>query len=108
MPEIAEISPQSAWNSKLWYPKDNVTAKAIYIDKIPSYDEVFNNILLKNQLCIIGPDATSEWPCRRLWVTPEGSPNFDYISDNFGEFIQLIVIVISVTSYLEKKTYFLL
>ncbi|GFO12946.1 Jmjc domain-containing protein 4-like [Plakobranchus ocellatus] len=58
---------------------------AVYLRHLPSYDELFSSILSKNQLCIVGPHATSSWKSRRLWVSEDGTPNFKYITETFGQ-----------------------
>ena len=61
----------------------------VYLDELPSYDELFRSVFLKNQLCIIGPKLTAEWKSRQLWVSEDGTPDFDYICKNFGKTILL-------------------
>jgi len=81
--EIPEIE-RSSVSCKTWLPKSTVLNKAVYFQSVLSYDEMFRDILMKNQLCIIGPSATETWCSRQLWVKQDGTPNFDYIKENFG------------------------
>ncbi|XP_012943249.1 2-oxoglutarate and iron-dependent oxygenase JMJD4 isoform X2 [Aplysia californica] len=83
--DIAEICLQSSLTSKTWDPGDGVISEAIYFDHLPSYEQMFQKILLKNQLCIIGPFVTAAWPSRQLWVQKNGTPNFEYIGKHFGD-----------------------
>ena len=57
----------------------------VYLTELPSYDELFRTIFTKNQLCVVSPHATASWKSRQLWVSSDGSPDFDYISKTFGE-----------------------
>ncbi|RUS84842.1 hypothetical protein EGW08_007383 [Elysia chlorotica] len=69
---------------------DETTAAAsypgvVYLSELPSHDELFRSIFLKNQLCIVGPQLTAGWQSRQLWVSEDGTPDFDYIRKNFGD-----------------------
>ncbi|CAL1539742.1 unnamed protein product, partial [Lymnaea stagnalis] len=52
---------------------------------LPSYETLFQDIFLKNQLVIVGPEATSDWTSLKDWVLEDGSPNFHFLMENFGE-----------------------
>ena len=81
IPEISNYLDARVWGK----PSKDVINHAIYFDEPQNYDKMFCEILLKNQLCVIGQKATSSWKSRNLWVTAEGKPNFAYIKDHFGE-----------------------
>ncbi|GFR79025.1 jmjC domain-containing protein 4-like [Elysia marginata] len=68
-------------------PTTSIYAGVVYLSELPSYDELFHKIFTKNQLCIIGPHITAHWKSRQLWVLEDGTPNFKYISETFGEAI---------------------
>jgi len=44
-----------------------------------SYSDFFCNYLQRN-FPVILTNIGNEWPCFKEWVTPEGTPNFDYLS----------------------------
>ncbi|KAB1281418.1 JmjC domain-containing protein 4 [Camelus dromedarius] len=50
-----------------------------------SYADFFKGYLLPNLPCVFSSAFTEDWGSRRLWVTPGGKPNFDYLLQNYGE-----------------------
>ncbi|XP_059168788.1 uncharacterized protein LOC131950584 [Physella acuta] len=83
--EVPEITRQTAFKSKPWGAASAVYNGAVYIDHLPSYEKLFQNIFLKNQLCIVGPSATSQWSSKKDWVLKDGSPNFHFLMEKFGD-----------------------
>jgi len=79
-----EINKTSA-SCETWWSKGPVIPEAVHYKSPLAYDEMFKTILMKNQLCVIGPEATKNWRSRQLWVKPDGTPNFEYIKENFGD-----------------------
>ena len=84
-----EISYASASLSQPWKPGDDVISEPVYFHELPSYQQMFEQILLKNQLCIIGPQATSKWCSRLCWVTEIGTPDYDYLKRHFGKYVHV-------------------
>ncbi|BFZ21753.1 hypothetical protein BsWGS_24792 [Bradybaena similaris] len=82
---VPEVSKQSALKSVPWKPSNGTLPKIEYVDHVTSYEDFFQNILLKNQLCIIGSEATADWTSRKNWVASDGRPNFAYLLKHFGE-----------------------
>lgn len=83
--DIPEISFRSATDATPWPLSSTVRKEPIYFDSLPTYEEFFHTIFLKNQLCIIGSNATATWLSRKYWVSENGSPNLKYILENFGK-----------------------
>lgn len=50
-----------------------------------SYADFFKGYLLPNLPCVFSSAFTEDWGSRRLWVTPSGKPNFDYLLQNYGK-----------------------
>ncbi|DAA28333.1 TPA: jumonji domain containing 4, partial [Bos taurus] len=48
-----------------------------------SYADFFKGYLLPNLPCVFSSAFTEDWGSRRLWVTPSGKPNFDYLLQNY-------------------------
>ncbi|KAI8775823.1 2-oxoglutarate and iron-dependent oxygenase JMJD4 isoform X2 [Biomphalaria glabrata] len=83
--DFPEIDQQTALLAKPWQLNDPVHKGAIYIDYHLSYDQFFKDIFLKNQLCVLGPSVTSHWASKKDWVSEDGSPNFNFLVENYGE-----------------------
>ncbi|XP_017907004.1 PREDICTED: jmjC domain-containing protein 4 isoform X2 [Capra hircus] len=52
-----------------------------------SYADFFKGYLLPNLPCVFSSAFTEDWGSRRLWVTPSGKPNFDYLLQNYGDVV---------------------
>ncbi|KAK7111637.1 hypothetical protein V1264_011238 [Littorina saxatilis] len=78
---ITEIASQYDSDQK---PRQ-VIPEAVYIDELPDYDEFFAKFLVPNQLGILSEKATSLWKSRREWVCEDGSPDFVFLRQAFGE-----------------------
>lgn len=52
-----------------------------------SYADFFKGYLLPNLPCVFSSAFTEDWGSRRLWVTPNGKPNFDYLLQNYGDVV---------------------
>ncbi|XP_024620429.1 jmjC domain-containing protein 4 isoform X5 [Neophocaena asiaeorientalis asiaeorientalis] len=52
-----------------------------------SYADFFKGYLLPNLPCVFSSAFTEGWGSRRLWVTPSGKPNFDYLLQNYGDVV---------------------
>ncbi|MBN3299281.1 JMJD4 protein, partial [Amia calva] len=50
-----------------------------------SYSSFFRRYLLPNCPCVLAGSLTQEWPCRKLWVTGEGKPDFQRLLHDFGD-----------------------
>jgi len=53
------------------------------IDSAVTYNDFFYKHLICNKPCVIGLQATENWPCRREWVL-RGAPNFEVLRTLFG------------------------
>lgn len=53
------------------------------VDKI-SYHCFFTDYLMTNKPCIITHLETETWKSRHDWVTSDGLPNFDFLTEQFG------------------------
>ena len=49
-----------------------------------SYQEFIEKCLLKNEPCLFGKWATSNWGARKRWVRSDGTPNFTSLVEQFG------------------------
>lgn len=56
------------------------------VDSAVTYSEFFTKYLACNRPCIIGSQATENWPCKREWVI-EDAPNFEVLRKSFGRWI---------------------
>ncbi|XP_047632277.1 2-oxoglutarate and iron-dependent oxygenase JMJD4 isoform X3 [Phacochoerus africanus] len=70
----------------------NVSPKLDHVDFIEnpdsfSYADFFKGYLLPNLPCVFSSAFTEGWGSRRLWVTPSGKPNFDYLLQNYGDVV---------------------
>ncbi|KAL4216911.1 JmjC domain-containing protein 4 [Mactra antiquata] len=52
-----------------------------------SYSDFFANYLVPNKPCIFSPTLTRNWKSRQEWVSADGAPNFDFLVDEFGDFL---------------------
>uniref|UniRef100_A0A8C4FFW8 Jumonji domain-containing protein 4 n=1 Tax=Catagonus wagneri TaxID=51154 RepID=A0A8C4FFW8_9CETA len=52
-----------------------------------SYADFFKGYLLPNLPCVFSSAFTEGWGSRRLWVTPSGKPNFNYLLQNYGDVV---------------------
>ncbi|XP_047393562.1 2-oxoglutarate and iron-dependent oxygenase JMJD4 isoform X3 [Sciurus carolinensis] len=52
-----------------------------------SYADFFRGFLLPNLPCVFSSAFTEDWGSRRLWVTPEGKPDFEYLLQKYGDVI---------------------
>ena len=50
-----------------------------------SYQAFIEQHLMKNEPCLLGEWATGSWGARRKWVKEDGSPNFSYLSKEYGK-----------------------
>ena len=55
-----------------------------HIEEQVSYEDFFRDYLLPNHPCILGQFVTETWNSRQEWVSPDGTPNLDFLSKNFG------------------------
>ena len=56
-----------------------------YFPEGGSYQEFIEDHLLKNEPCLFGEWATRSWGAKSRWVNKENdSPNFKYLSEEFG------------------------
>ena len=46
--------------------------------------DVFCDFLIKNQPCMLSSEFTDSWPARKLWVSPDGQPNYEYLRTKYG------------------------
>ncbi|KAH9498586.1 JmjC domain-containing protein 4 [Bulinus truncatus] len=83
--DFPEIDHCTAITSKPQESNDPVYHGAIYIHHLLPYEYFFQDIFLKNQLCIIGPSATMNWASRKDWVLEDGSPDLNFLLENYGE-----------------------
>ena len=54
-----------------------------HFEEAVSY-ETFELYLQSNTPCTFGSWISQDWPARQTWVSKEGSPNLDYLDENFG------------------------
>ncbi|KAM4860517.1 2-oxoglutarate and iron-dependent oxygenase JMJD4 isoform 2-T2 [Thomomys bottae] len=52
-----------------------------------SYADFVKGFLLPNLPCVFSSAFTEGWGSRRRWVTPEGTPDFEYLLDKYGDMI---------------------
>lgn len=69
-----------------------------------SYADFFKGYLLPNLPCVFSSAFTEDWGSRRLWVTPSGKPNFDYLLQNYGTSRQKACSPCPYTSHLTGST----
>ncbi|XP_014481072.1 PREDICTED: jmjC domain-containing protein 4 [Dinoponera quadriceps] len=48
-----------------------------------TYNDFFSEYLIRNRPCVVGSQATANWPCRREWVL-EDAPNFEALRASFS------------------------
>lgn len=53
------------------------------IESAMTYNDFFSKYLICNKPCVIGLQATENWPCRHEWVL-NGAPNFELLRTLFG------------------------
>ena len=59
--------------------------KIDHIDAPITYQEFFAKYLLHNRPCVLGMWATSHWKSTQKWSCDDGTPDWDYLLQNFGE-----------------------
>ncbi|XP_069778245.1 2-oxoglutarate and iron-dependent oxygenase JMJD4 [Narcine bancroftii] len=52
-----------------------------------TYSQFFRDYLLPNAPCLLSPDFTDGWKCRRQWVKGDGTPDFEHLLNDFGDSI---------------------
>ena len=65
-------------------------AEIDYIQSPISYEEFFLKYLIPNKPCLFGPWATADWRSVKEWVTSEGKPDLEFLSEKFGNMIQFL------------------
>lgn len=50
------------------------------------YEEFFRDFLEANKVCIFSSELTEHWRSRKEWVTADGKPNLEFLSNEFGNF----------------------
>ena len=56
-----------------------------YFDSPISYDQ-FEPYMQTNTPCIFGSWISADWPATQNWVSAGGTPNFQYLRENYGSF----------------------
>ena len=81
---MSNIIDLNSWDS---VPSDKLeTSKYIKRIKSPiSYDNFFNNHLLPNSPCLLDGCFTKDWRARIEWVNSKGTPDLEYLTENFGK-----------------------
>ncbi|PIO64313.1 hypothetical protein TELCIR_14065 [Teladorsagia circumcincta] len=55
----------------------------LHVDDRP-WLENFARFCIGNKPCVLSKESTADWLARQLWVREDGTPNLDYLRENYG------------------------